>query len=171
MNFLQAHKYIIIICVFQFPFSAGDEQFESIEDQSLVTIKSKFFNGSSGTVWASDYIMLRSLRPYLFEVPRSTRYKYFSLGFRQIMAALQDSLNYFCLTNVNEDIAWVLILEETKNYHSSRLRAVIKAICYVKELMTQHVEKFSSEERRSSIYSFSKNGFDKKEILKMPRRK
>ena len=63
------------------------------------------------------------------------------------MAALQDSLNYFCLTNVKEDIALVLISEETKKYHSSLLKAVIKAICYVMELMTQHVEKFTSEEK------------------------
>ena len=63
------------------------------------------------------------------------------------MAALQDSLNYFCLTNVKEDIALVLISEKTKTYHSSRLRAVIKAICYAMELMTQNVEKLTSEEK------------------------
>ena len=112
----------------------GDEQFESVEDHSIVTLRSKYYVGSSGSVWASDYVMLKAKRPDLYEVNEPSKYSYPNVVLRQMFSLLHDGLFYFFLTNVDGDTE--LLFESTKHteYHKLRLKTLehcaIEAIEY-----------------------------------------
>ena len=79
----------------------GYEQLKTKCDTSVVTIRPKHYIGSSGSVWASDYMHIRYVRPDLFEKEDSIQQTRFST--RKAAAFLSDTVNYYVMSTLEED--------------------------------------------------------------------
>ena len=80
----------------------GYDQLQTVHDTSVVTIRPKYYIGSSGSVWASDYMHIRYMRPDLYEIENEgdeTSYR----G-RQGCAIISDTLSYYVMTTVKDDL-------------------------------------------------------------------
>ena len=93
-----------------FRFMAGhhkaiSEKKHTVSDlkQSVVTIRPKFYIGNSGSVWGSDFMLLRWGFPQLFEIPDGL-YKYCSVSCQRFCAHVHDCMFYFEDTTVVEDV-------------------------------------------------------------------
>ena len=128
---------------------SGDEQLETVEDQSLVTIRPKFFVGSSGSVWASDFMMLRSQRHDLFEIPDSNLYtcRYFPIPLRQFFAKINDSAMYFMLTNVKEDLSIIMRSVDNVKYHAAHLDSLQQNLEEAVELVNSALTSLSNSDK------------------------
>ena len=125
----------------------GDEQLETVEDQSLVTIRPKFFVGSSGSVWASDFMMLRSQRPDLFEIPDFNLYRYFPTPLRQFFAKINDSAMYFMLTNLKEDLSIIMRSVDNVKYHAAHLDSLQQNLEEAVELVNSGLTSLSNSDK------------------------
>lgn len=72
-------------------------------DQTVVSVRPKHYNGSSGSVWASETMLLRWEVPQLFEAKEGP-YRYCSLSLRRLSARIHDCLFYFKDTTMKEDV-------------------------------------------------------------------
>lgn len=72
-------------------------------DQTVVTNRPKHYIGSSGSVWASDTMFMRSELPQLFEV-QDSQYRTCSLQLRRFCAHVHDCVFYFEDTTMHEDV-------------------------------------------------------------------
>ena len=81
----------------------GKEELISDLDQSLVIIRPKYFIGSGGSVWASDYMRLCYEVPQLFqENPQNTS---LSLELQRLAIRSHDVVYYFTDLTMEEDVA------------------------------------------------------------------
>mgnify|MGYP001799894872 CR=1 FL=1 len=78
-------------------------------DQTLVTIRPKYFIGSSGSVWASDTILLRQELSHLFEVQDENKYQYYSIPLHRFCATIQDGIFYFSDSTMHGDVMSITI--------------------------------------------------------------
>ena len=72
-------------------------------DQTIVTVRPKYYIGSSGSIWASETMLLRRELPQLFEVSKGP-YRYSSTPLKRFCAHFHDCLYYFQDTSMYEDI-------------------------------------------------------------------
>ena len=71
------------------------------DDQTVVIIRPKYYNGSSGRVWASDY--LRQCHEHLSQIQESGLHAY-SNGMKKFASYLHDILFYFVDLTMKEDV-------------------------------------------------------------------
>ena len=95
------------------------------EDQSVVIIRPKYFFGSSGSVWASDYVKISHEYPHLFEV--KTENTQWSVPVKRLCASVLDYTMYFLDTLEKEDVLRVKKKEDDihKPYETSRVNAML----------------------------------------------
>ena len=72
-------------------------------DQTIVTMRPKYYIGSSGSIWASETMFLRRELPQLFEVSDGP-YRYRSIPLRRSCAHVHGCLYYFQDTTMYEDV-------------------------------------------------------------------
>ena len=72
-------------------------------DQTVVSVRPKYYIGSSGSVCASDTMLLRRELPQLFEAKEGP-YQYYSLPLRRLCAHTHDCLFYFEDTTMKQDV-------------------------------------------------------------------
>ena len=72
----------------------GSEKLINDFDQTFVMIRPKAYVGSSGSIWASDYLYLRWSLPQIFEESSIVRQRY-SICFRSFASRLHGILLYF----------------------------------------------------------------------------
>ncbi|XP_070580686.1 uncharacterized protein [Ptychodera flava] len=91
------------------------------QDQTVVVTRPKYFIGSSGSVWASDYMMLRREVPGLFE-PECQHAS--NQALKTFCAQIHDSLFYFKDTTMKDDVACVTSNQDCvfRDYEHKRLR-------------------------------------------------
>ena len=73
------------------------------EDASFVFSKSKYFLGSTGTVWASHFMRLRYQEPQCFEINNETA-NLRSKQFQCICTLLSDKISYFIDSSEESDV-------------------------------------------------------------------
>ena len=84
----------------------GEEQrFVHTEDQTVVTVRPKYFIGSSGSVWASDLLKIRWEFPQLFEQVVQTNVEDTSaLPVRKLCQRVHDILFYYKDCTLENDV-------------------------------------------------------------------
>ena len=80
----------------------GEEKLIKETDQSMVTIRPKYYIGSTGSVWAGDLLKLRYEGPKLFELKENSQC--YSIPVRQCLSQINDCINYFKMTTADGDI-------------------------------------------------------------------
>ena len=68
----------------------------------MVTIRPKYYIGSTGSVWAGDLLELRYEDPKLFELNENSQC--YSIPVRQCLSQIKDCINYFKMTTTDGDI-------------------------------------------------------------------
>lgn len=71
------------------------------DDHSVVTVRPKHYVGSSGSVWASEKVLLRWEHPHLYEIEDSP----FHPLLRKFTAMVRDHLVYFCDSTEKGDVS------------------------------------------------------------------
>ena len=91
-------------------------------DQTIVTVRPKYFIGSLGSVWASETMMLRRELPQLFELTKGP-YRYSSIPSQRFYSHVHDCVFYFHYTTMYEDIMAVIESSdcEFRKYEMTRL--------------------------------------------------
>ena len=91
-------------------------------DQTIVTVRPKYYIGSSGSIWASETMFLRREIPQLFEVSDGP-YRYSSIPLRRFCAHAHDCLYYFQDTAMYEDVMSVTLKPncQFREYEMNRL--------------------------------------------------
>ena len=79
------------------------EELTSDQDQSIVIIRPKYYIGSCGSVWASNYMRLSHELPMLFQEASSGNNDY-STEFRKLVTFSHDVLFYFVDLTMKEDV-------------------------------------------------------------------
>jgi len=109
--------------------TTGKEQVVLKDDNSLVTVRPKFYIGSSGSVWASELVFLRWQHPNLFEIenPHS-----FSIGLRKYSAMVRDIMFYFVDTTEQQDIEKITESSSCvfRDFEITRLKHTTNLLCY-----------------------------------------
>ena len=84
----------------------GEERrFVHTEDQTVVTVRPKYFIGSSGSVWASDLLKIKWEFPQLFEQDVQTNVEDASaLPVRQLCQRVHDILFYYKDCTLENDV-------------------------------------------------------------------
>lgn len=89
------------------------------EDQSVVVIRPKYYVGSTGSVWGSDYMKICHEYPHLYEVGEKSDW---GRPVKQFCTAVSDYTNYFLDTSEKEDIVRVEKSENGKHKEYERKR-------------------------------------------------
>lgn len=85
------------------PFATGKERMILQDDQSVVTVRPKHYIGSSGSVWASEKVFLRSEHPNLYDIEGSS----FDPLLRKFTAMVRDHVFYFLDTTDKGDVSCI----------------------------------------------------------------
>ena len=80
----------------------GIDNLVRTEDQSLVTVRPKYYVGSSGSVWASELLRIYYEEPGLFEVNDGSCK--LSKDAKSFALQIHDCMMYFTETTVSEDV-------------------------------------------------------------------
>lgn len=105
---------------------SGYEQLETVKDRSIVTVRPKKIIGSSGSVWASEYMFLRTRRPDLFEVSGNDR----DLDLRRAVALAHDTIGYYLQCANKDDINMMKNCDncDHRNYQISLMKTLISRL-------------------------------------------
>ena len=85
-----------------------------------VIVRPKYFLGSSGSVWASEFIRLRYEEPHKFDVSNGENSSD-SKEFKSICIILNDALNLYLDSTEKSDILSVRKGFDFKEYEEGRL--------------------------------------------------
>jgi hypothetical protein len=97
------------------------------DDQSVVMVRPKYYVGSSGSVWASDYIKISHEYPHLYEV--TSEDSQWAMSIKKLCVKVKDSVVYFEETSEKEDIERVQKKGGVhKEYEVKRVKALIGGI-------------------------------------------
>lgn len=115
----------------------GQQQLIKNTDQSIVTIRPKYYIGSNGSVWASDIMKIRGEVPDLFEVnnPQSM----YSIHFKSLCAKVTDIIFHFKDSTTEDDILSVSGTTAAcafARYENNRLQ---KLKCNIESAMQQWI--------------------------------
>lgn len=99
-------------------------------DQTIVTLRPKYYIGSSGSIWASETMFLRRELPQLFEVTKGP-YRYSHVSLRRFCAHVHDCLFYFEDTTMYEDVKAITKNPDCKfrEYEVLRLSWIKSELC------------------------------------------
>ena len=92
-------------------------------------------------------MMLRSRRPYLFQIPDSNLYRYFQNPLRQFFAKIHDSAMYFMLTNVKEDSSIIVRSVDNVKYHATRVDSLQQNLEKAVELINSGFTSLSNSDK------------------------
>ena len=110
----------------------GSDEIEIVEDACYVFVRPKYFVGSSGSVWASEFMGLKHEVPHKFEIyseiPCSV-----STENRSIYLIVKDSLSFFIDSTEKEDTMNIKYdkTHNFKGYEIMRCSTVLKSIWQV----------------------------------------
>ena len=110
------------------------------DDNSMVSMRPKFYNRSDGTAWSSDDILNYTKRPHLHEVSRNGH----SVKVRQVFAAVSMHVLYFIDTSEKDDILNVTCSEncQFRIYESKLQKHFYKSL---KEIVEKNIATFDIE--------------------------
>ena len=110
----------------------GNDEIEIVEDARYVFVRPKYFVGSSGSVWASEFMRLRHEVPYKFEIYSEIPCS-LSTESRNIYFIVKYSLSYFIDSTEKEDIINIKYdkTHNFKGYEIMRCSKVLKSIWQV----------------------------------------
>jgi hypothetical protein len=102
----------------------GKEEIRLINDTTFVFARSKHFVGSSGTVWASEFMSIRNEEPQLFEADEPQDYQ--TKRFRALMYNLKDNVLLYSDATDMKDVENVTSGSSCKfrNYEQIRLQSL-----------------------------------------------
>ena len=121
----------------------GKQVTEIVEDACYVFARPKYFLGSSGTVWASEFMKLRIEEPHKFElnsdnccVPETSKPS------KSINIILKDSLSYYIDSSQEDDILSMIsnTKYDHKGYQMNRSSVLLRSLWNVFEIFTCHQE-------------------------------
>ena len=126
----------------------GKEEIKLTNDTTFVFARSKHFVGSSGTVWASEFMCIRNEEPQLFESEEPKKYQ--STRFRALMYGLKDNMLLFLdatdvkdLKNVSRDS-----LCKFRNYEQSRSKSLQRCVEETVDYYGSQKETFNFQESK-----------------------
>ena len=106
-------------------------------DSCSVFFRPKYFLGSSGTVWASEFMSLRHKEPHQFEAVESNSHEG-TQDFKTVTISLHDSLSYYIDSSEEEDLSNCNKGEDYCNYQILRITGLQKAIWMAYEKISQN---------------------------------
>lgn len=110
----------------------GKERLVKDIDQSCVTVRPKFYVGSSGCVWGSDLLRIRYEKPELFEMSSDHREEK-SIQEKKICAMVRDAAFYYSDSTTEDDLKSLSTAKSAfKQYESERVRHFSRRIEMVK---------------------------------------
>ena len=92
----------------------GKHELTRDQDQSLVIIRPKYYIGSSGSVWASDYMRLCYEVPQLFQ--ENSQNNGLSKEIQKLAIRSHDTVYYFTDLTIEEDVMRVTTEMDCKHY-------------------------------------------------------
>ena len=110
------------------------EQLIRDDDQSVVVVRPKYFTGSSGGIWGSDYIRISHEYPNLYEKGGESD---FSMPVKRLCSAISDHCSYFIDTLEREDVERVkknLPQNKFNQYEMKRLKSLQNGLTKSMEL-------------------------------------
>jgi hypothetical protein len=135
-------------------FDDGQEELVRDMDQSVVTVRPKYYIGSSGSVWASDYIHIRHNYPQLFEKPEKRDDSiHWCLAVKKFCAQVEDYVNYFCDTTEECDVKKVKKSESCchKSYEAKRLGSLTSGLELAKTLYLAEIDTIPEKEQQELL--------------------
>ena len=98
----------------------GEEKLVKEADQSLVTVRPKFYIGSSGSRWASDLLQVRYENPNLFELRYNS--EIYTIPAKRFVAQVKDTVCYFLMTTTIGDLCDQIKHGPQSSYYSYELK-------------------------------------------------
>jgi len=125
-------------------YVVGKERVILEEDHSVVTVRPKHYVGSSGSVWASEKMLLRWEHPQLFEVEGSS----YKSTLRKFAAMVWDYLFYFVDTTEYEDVSCVTSshLCKYREYETTRVAQAMMGIVAATTSWSQTKESLENDQ-------------------------
>jgi hypothetical protein len=129
----------------------GSSKIKIVEDDTIVFNRPKFFVGSSGTVWASEYMRLRYEEPRLFltDIDEAQPTQEVTLLIR-----LRDQLRFYMLATNEKDVANISSKVDCshRKYEISRAMAVKKTLIKTQEqYLHEKLAADKVEDRKASV--------------------
>ena len=123
-------------------------------DQTLVIVRPKSYIGSSGSVWASDYMRLCHEQPQLFQETRSHAY---SMPLKKFSSYLHDTAYYFSDLTMEEDVRNASSEPECqyKLYEEHKLR-------WLEQQIDEAIQSWNAEEEDGILNSDKEIGHELK---------
>jgi hypothetical protein len=87
----------------------GKESIVRTEDQTVAFVRPRYFVGSSGSVWESETIDLRTMVPDLYDIPNSTSY---CKQFLTVCHTIGSKITHFIDATMEADVAEVTTTNE-----------------------------------------------------------
>ena len=98
----------------------GEEKLIKEADQSLVTVRPKFYIGSSGSRWSSDLLQMRYKNPNLLELRDNS--EMYTIPARRFVAQVKDTVCYFSMTTTIGDLCDLVTQSSYYSYELKRLK-------------------------------------------------
>ena len=105
----------------------GKEEIKTFDEQTFVYLRSKYFVGSSGSVWASEFIDIIQKQPHLFEV-KGTGSSLCSSEFKQIIRLVQFAILLFTEVTDKEEITCIEPSNEQCAFRAYELQRINKLL-------------------------------------------
>ena len=114
----------------------GNERLVIDEQDVVVAVKSKYFVGSSGSVWASHAMENRHREAVLHEVPNDISITSVPLSLRNSICKIKDNCANFLLQNMKDDVLLVVCgKSHFRTYELKKAGALLRAFQEVAEVM------------------------------------
>ena len=108
-------------------------------DQTIVTVRPKYYIGSSESVWASETMLLRREVPQLFKVGKGP-YRLCSIPLRRFCAHVHDCLFYLQDTTMYEDV-----MASTQSINCKFCKYGMSRLSWVKSDLLQALKRWNED--------------------------
>lgn len=105
----------------------GKEQLKMNDDNAIVFNRPKFWIGSGGTVWASEFMKMRHNEPLLFTSDLKDK-ELVKSSINQANIKLMDSVKFYDISSVKDDVLNSSFDSPHRCYEQSRLRKLSSAL-------------------------------------------
>ena len=136
MRLVNATPGVNRIMDFELKDFENDTKIKLVEDETVVFNRPKYFIGSSGSVWASEFMRLRHLAQNLFLANRTEKFEDVSFKIQ-----LMDKLKLYSISTMKADIVNVTEKEDCKFrlYELQRLLSLKQTVGSCLELISSQI--------------------------------
>ena len=127
------------IFMYQLSMIGGEQKLKMTDDDVVVFNRPKFFVGSNGSVWASEYFRMRYEEPLLFTVRKAgDNLAFINSTLNKARIRLMDAVKYFALSCCKEDIEMIKRNNSCLQYEKCRLQSLLLALTNYKDCINEN---------------------------------